>query len=515
MTTFTSPHADVEIPDVPLTPFVLERGRELPDKPALMDGTSGRALTYGRLDEEIRRFAGALRERGFGKGDVLALYSPNLPEYAVVWHGTAFSGGTVTTINPVYNTEELTHQLKDSGARFLVTVEPALDRAREAAEAAGVEEVWTIGPELPRGEPLAEQADVDLAEDVAALPYSSGTTGLPKGVMLTHRNLVANLVQTQAVFRLSSDDVLVAVLPFFHIYGMQVIMNLGLAAGAKVVTLPRFDLEQFLRIVQDERVTRAYVVPPIALGLAKHPLVDRYDVSSLRLAFSGAAPLGAELEVACAQRLGCRVSQGYGMTELSPVTHAVPLDPGAERPGTIGPALPNTECRIVDVDDGRDLGPGERGELWIRGPQVMKGYFANEQATRETIDEDGWLHTGDIAVVDEDGYFSIVDRKKELIKYKGFQVAPAELEALLVTHERIADAAVIPLPDEEAGEVPKAFVVPREGESVAPEEVIEFVAGRVSTYKQVRHCEVVDEIPKSPSGKILRRLLVDRERAAT
>ena len=515
MSIFESPHADVEIPDVPLTPFVLRAGREHPDKPALMEGPSGRTLTYGQLDQEIRRFAGALSERGFGKGDVLALYSPNLPEYAVVWHGTAFTGGTVTTINPVYNTEELTHQLKDSGAKYLVTVEPALDRAKEAAEAAGVEEVWCIGADLPRGEPLEDQADVDLDNDVAALPYSSGTTGLPKGVMLTHRNLVANLVQTQSLFRISSDDVLIAVLPFFHIYGMQVIMNLGLCGGAKVVTMPRFDLEQFLGLVQDQKVTRAYVVPPIALGLAKHPLVDKYDVSSLELAFSGAAPLGPELEEACAKRLGCRVSQGYGMTELSPVTHAVPLDPGAERPGTIGPALPNTDCRIVDPETGEDAPKGERGELWIRGPQVMKGYFNNEEATRETIDDDGWLHTGDIAIIDDEGYFTIVDRLKELIKFKGFQVAPAELEALLVTHDKIADAAVIPLPDEEAGEIPKAFVVPREGESISEEEVMEFVNSRVSTYKQVRQCEIVDEIPKSPSGKILRRLLVDKERAAT
>jgi len=512
--TFTSPHPDVEVPDVPLTPFVLARAAELGDRPALVEGASGRTLTYAQLDDEIRRFAGGLQERGFGQGDVLALYSPNIPEYAVVWHGTAFAGGITTTINPVYNTEELHHQLEDSGARFLVTIEPAIERAREAVEGTKVEEVFVVGESLPRGEPLSEQVSVDLGSDLAALPYSSGTTGLPKGVMLTHRNLVANLQQTQALFRISEEDALIAVLPFFHIYGMQVIMNLGLLGGAKVVTMPRFDLEQFLTLIQDHKVTRAYVVPPIALALAKHPLVDQFDLSSLNLAFSGAAPLGAELEQACGQRLGCRVSQGYGMTESSPVTHAVPLDEGAERPGTIGPALPNTECRIVDVDSGDDLGAGERGELWIRGPQVMAGYWNNEEATRETVDADGWLHTGDVAVIDEEGYFSIVDRLKELIKYKGFQVAPAELEALLVSHPSVADAAVIPLPDEEAGEIPKAFVVPAGGQDVSPEDIMGFVASRVSTYKQVRQCEIVDEIPKSPSGKILRRVLKERETAA-
>jgi acyl-CoA synthetase (AMP-forming)/AMP-acid ligase II len=512
---FTSPHADVEIPDVALTPHVLERAGQLGDKPALIDGPSGRTLTYAQLEEEIRRFAGGLVELGFSKGDVLALYSPNLPEYAVVWHGTAFAGGITTTVNPVYNTEELKHQLEDSGARFLVTVEPAAERAREAAEGTKVEQVFVIGDDLPRGEPLAEQVEVSPAEDLAALPYSSGTTGLPKGVMLTHRNLVANLEQTQALFKISDDDALIAVLPFFHIYGMQVIMNLGLIGGAKIVTMPRFDLEQFLTLIQEHKVTRSYIVPPIALGLAKHPLVDKFDLSSLKLAFSGAAPLGAELEEACAKRLGCRVSQGYGMTETSPVTHAIPLDEGAERAGSIGPALPNTECRIVDVDSGEDLGVGERGELWIKGPHVMAGYWNNEEATRETVDEDGWLHTGDIAVVDEDGYFAIVDRLKELIKFKGFQVAPAELEALLLSHEGIADAAVIPLPDEEAGEIPKAFVVPAPGAEIGPEDVMEFVKSRVSTYKQVRQCEIIDEIPKSPSGKILRRVLKDREAAAT
>ena len=512
--TFTSPRPDVDIPDVPLTPFVLERADALADEPALVDGPSGRTLTYSQLAEEIRRFAGGLRERGFGKGDVLALYSPNLPEYAVVWHGTVFAGGIVTTVNPVYNTDELRHQLDDAGARFLVTIEPALERAQEAIQGTSVEEIFIIGKDLPRGEPLAEQADVATA-DVVALPYSSGTTGLPKGVMLTHQNLVANLCQSQAVMKIQQSDALIAFLPFFHIYGMQVIMNLGLASGAKVVTMPRFDLEQFLTLVQEHKVTRAYVVPPVALGLAKHPVVDKFDLSTLKLVFSGAAPLGAELEVELAGRLGCRVSQGYGMTEASPVTHAVGLEEGAERPGTIGPALPNTECRIIDVDDGRDVGVGERGELWIRGPQVMKGYHANDEATRETVDDEGWLHTGDIAMVDDDGYFAIVDRLKELIKYKGFQVAPAELEALLVTHPAIADAAVIPLPDEEAGEIPKAFVVPREGESIDEETVMAFVAEKVSTYKQVRKCEIVDEIPKSASGKILRRVLVDRERAAT
>jgi acyl-CoA synthetase (AMP-forming)/AMP-acid ligase II len=515
-----SPHPDVAIPEAPLTPYVLQRAQDLGDKPALIDGPSGRTLSYAQLEGAVRSFAGGLRARGFEKGDTLAIFLPNVPEYAVAFHGTALAGGTVTTINPVYTPGEIEHQLRDAGAKLLVTYPQAIESALEGARRTGVEEVFVLGEaegatpvaEL-LGEPLGEQVAVE-PQDTVALPYSSGTTGLPKGVMLSHRNLVVNMEQAQAPLRVAEDDVLIGVLPFFHIYGMTVIMNLGLRVGTTIVTMPRFDLEQFLGTIQDRRVTRAYVVPPIALALAKHPLVDRYDLASLDLIFCGAAPLGAELEVACAERVGCRVRQGYGMTETSPVTHGVPNEDGAERPGTIGPALPSTECRVVDPETGEDVPEGERGELWIRGPQVMKGYLNNDEATRETIDDDGWLHTGDVAVVDGDGYFSIVDRVKELIKYKGFQVAPAEIEALLVQHPAVADAAVVPLPDEEAGEVPKAFLVLKDGDT-APEEIQRWVAERVSTYKQVRAVEVVDEIPKSPSGKILRRVLRDRERAAT
>ena len=517
---FRSPHPDVTFPDTALTPFVLERARELGDKPALVDAASGRTLTYEQLDGSVRRFAAGLQARGFEKGDTFAIFLPNVPEYAVAFHGAAFAGGVATTINPVYNVDEIEHQLKDAGAKFLVTHPGAVENAVRAAERTGVEEVFVLGEaegatpvgELVADEPLAEQVAVD-PEDTVALPYSSGTTGMPKGVMLSHRNLVANMTQSATPFHLVEDDVIIAVLPFFHIYGMTVLMNLGLRTGMKIVTMPRFDLEQFLTAIQEHEVTRAYVVPPIALALAKHPAIDKFDLSSLDGVFSGAAPLGAELEVAVAERLGCRVSQGYGMTETSPVTHAVPHEEGAQRPGTIGPALPNTECRIVDPETGEDAEEGGRGELWIRGPQVMKGYLNNDEATRDTIDGDGWLHTGDVAIVDEDGYFSIVDRVKELIKYKGFQVAPAELEALLIQHPCCNDAAVIPVPDEEAGEIPKAFLVLKD-DGTAPEEIQRWVADRVSTYKQIRAVEVVDEIPKSASGKILRRVLRDREAAA-
>jgi acyl-CoA synthetase (AMP-forming)/AMP-acid ligase II len=513
----SGPEPHVEIPDVDISTFVLERAEERSSKPALIDGPSGRVLTYAALAESVRRLAGGLAERGFGTGDVLAVYMPNLPEYAVAFHGAVSAGGACTTVNPLYTAGELAQQLGDSGAKLLVTVPPFLDAAREAARSVGLDEVFVVGEAEDASPFTALLGDAAAApergidpQSLAVLPYSSGTTGLPKGVMLTHSNLVANLCQMQEAFPIGAEDTLIGVLPFFHIYGMTVIMNQGLLAGATIVTMPRFDLEQFLELLERHSVTRAYVVPPIALALAKHPAVEGRDLSALETIMSGAAPLGAELTGQVAERVGCRVVQGYGLTETSPVTHTIrPL--GTNVPGSIGPPLPGTECRVVDPETGDDVPVGERGELWIRGPQVMRGYLDNPEATAATIDPEGWLHTGDIAVVDEEGFFAIVDRLKELIKYKGFQVAPAELEALLVTHPAVTDAAVIGVPDEEAGELPKAFVVPA-ADDLDADELMAWVGERVAPQKRIRLVETVDEIPKSPSGKILRRMLADRER---
>jgi acyl-CoA synthetase (AMP-forming)/AMP-acid ligase II len=507
-----------EIPDLSISSFVLSRAAEHPDKPALIDGPSGRTITFGQLEALSGTLAGALAERGIGKGDEVCIYMPNLPEYAVIFHGVNRAGGVNTTANPLYSARELNHQLHDSGAKMLFTIPTFLEIAREAVEGTDVTEIVLLGGEGDEegvtqiGELLgsgasAPEVEIDPASDLAVLPYSSGTTGLPKGVMLTHRNLVANIVQTNAAMPMRDDDVLIGVLPFFHIYGMTVIMNMGLWNGATIVTMPRFDLDQFLGLIEDHAVTCAYVVPPIALALAKHPAVEGRDLSSLRMIMSGAAPLGPELTEHVTNRLSVPVTQGYGMTELSPVSHFCPLD--AIKPGTIGPELPGTESRLVDPETGNDVGPGERGELWVRGPQVMVGYLNNDQATKETITEDGWLRTGDIAVVDSDGYYSIVDRLKELIKYKGFQVPPAELEAILIAHPAVADCAVIGVPDEEAGELPKGYVVIADGSAVSDEELMEHVAKQVSPQKKLRILERIDVIPKSASGKILRRELRD------
>jgi acyl-CoA synthetase (AMP-forming)/AMP-acid ligase II len=513
-----SPYQDVEIPEVSLADLVLESARERGDKPALIDGPSGRTITYAEFAVGVQLMAAGLAGRGLGKGDVFAIYSPNVPEYAVAFHGVAKAGGTVTTINPLYTVEELTFQLNDSQARYLLTIPLFLEQAKEAAAASKVEEVFVLG-EAEGATPIMSllgsggdvpQVEVDVRNDLVVLPYSSGTTGLPKGVMLTHHNLVSNIVQCEPPHTTGENDVIIGVLPFFHIYGMTVIMNIALRRGATVVTMPRFDLGDFLRILQDYKVTRAYLVPPIVLALAKQPVVDQFDLSSLKFIMSGAAPLGGDLASEAGQRVGAFVMQGYGLTETSPVTHMIPDEPGRDRAGSVGFPIPNTECKIVDLVEGKEVGTNEVGELWIRGPQVMRGYLNNDEATKTTLDDEGWLHTGDMAKVDADGYFFIVDRLKELIKYKGYQVPPAEVEALLVSHPRIADAAVIPVPDEEAGEVPKAYVV---AQGIDGDEIMAYVAEHVAPYKKIRQVEFVDEIPKSASGKILRRVLIDKERA--
>ena len=507
-----SPLPDVEIPDVTITQHVLRHAGALADRVAIQDAAGTSSYTFAGLSDAIHRLAGGLAARGIEPGKVVGLMAPNLPEYAVVFHGVAVAGGAVTTINPTYGPEEVRHQLLDAGATMLFTIGMFVDTALAAIEGTEVAEVVVIGEAAEGttamadvfGDPI-EQVPVDLATHTVVLPYSSGTTGLPKGVMLTHRNLVANIEQCKHAIKYTDDEVALAALPFFHIYGMQVLMNGLLANGVTTVSMPRFDMVEALQAVQELKITRFFAVPPIILGLAKHPIVDQYDMSSVRQIFSGAAPLGAELAAEAGDRLGCEVVQGFGMTELSPVSHCTVE--GDYRPGTSGVTISNTESRVVDPDTGEDKGVGERGELWVRGPQVMTGYLNNPEATADTIDADGWLHTGDIAIIDEHGHMSIVDRLKELIKVKGFQVAPAELEALLITHPKVADVAVIGVPDDEAGEIPKAFVAAAPGETVTLDEIQALVSEHLVSYKQVRELEVIDEIPKSAAGKILRKEL--------
>ncbi|MFB8081882.1 AMP-binding protein [Streptomyces sp. NPDC056013] len=527
---FHSEYEAVPTVSLPIHDAVLGRAAERGDTPALIDGAGELTLTYGQVDAFHRRVAAGLAEAGVRKGDVLALHSPNTVLFPVAFYAATRAGASVTTVHPLATPEEFAKQLRDSAARWIVTVSPLLPAARAAAElAGGVREIFVCDqpPQGPEGEGVRSlqaflgstgpvpETDVDPDEDIAALPYSSGTTGVPKGVMLTHASIATNLAQLEPVIPMGPGDRILAILPFFHIYGLTALMNAPLRQGATVVVLPRFELDTFLGAIQKHRINGLYVAPPIVLALAKHPAVADYDLSSLEYIVSAAAPLDAALAQACSARLGLPpVLQAYGMTELSPGTHVVPLTAQDPPPGTVGKLLPSTEMRILSLDDpSKDAAPGEEGEVAIRGPQVMKGYLGLPDATAAMIDADGWVHTGDIGRVDDDGWLYVVDRVKELIKYKGFQVAPAELEALLLTHEGVADAAVIGVTDADGTEIPKAYVV---RQAAAPcltaEDVMAHVAARVSPYKKVRDVEFIEAVPRAASGKILRRELRDRDR---
>jgi acyl-CoA synthetase (AMP-forming)/AMP-acid ligase II len=516
---FQSPYPDLTVPDVPLTSFVLRHADQLAEKPALIDASSGRSLTYGTLAEVTRAVAAGLGQQGFRHGGVLAIYAPNSLDYAVALLAVASLGGIVTTVNPLATADELARKLIDAGATSLLTTPELLERSRAEIGRSALRDIFVLGEAagatpfttLRRSAAALPEVRIDPGEDTVLMPFSSGTTGLPKGVLLTHRNLVANALQIDVAHRRAEPDIVFSVPPFFHSYGV-LMLNWTLAAGATLVFLPRFELAAFLRAVQNERVTHAYLVPPILLALANEPIVDEFDLSSLRLVNSGGAPLSADLMRRCASRLDCTVIQGYGLTEASPVTHTPPATGQWAKLGSIGPCVPNTECKVVDIDTGAELKANQVGELWVRGPQVMRGYRNHSEATAETITPEGWLRTGDVGYVDDDGDFYVVDRLKELIKYKAYQVAPAELEAILLTHPAVADVAVVASPDAAAGEVPKAFVV-RHGPATA-DELLAFVAARVAPYKRVRRLEFVEHIPKSPTGKILRRVLIEREPAA-
>ena len=520
---------------IPLQELLARAARRRGGKTAIIDGE--RTFTYSDLDALSDNLAAGLASLGVERGERVAVLAPNCAEFVIAFYGILKAGAIVTTINSGYREREIAHQLNDSGARTLIAhdalrgmadaaleIAPGVERrvsigigdgGADGAADSGETPFWALVEKGAAGEPPV--FDVDPLNDVAVLPYSSGTTGLSKGVMLTHSNLAANtrqfLARADEEATLREDDVILTHLPLFHIYGMNVLMNGAIGSGAAQVMMGRFEMDAFLDLMERHRVTVLFTVPPVGLGLTQYPGVAARDLSALRVGFFGAAPLSAELQARVQDALGVPIIQGYGMTEASPVTHADFMEPHLIRHGSIGPPLPDTEQKVVDLDTGtRETPPGEPGELLVRGPQVMKGYYENPQATAETLTADGWLHTGDIVRMDEDGYVWALDRKKELIKYKGFQVPPAELEGILLEHPEIADAAVIGKDDLESGEIPKAFVVPKPGASPAADEIMGFVASKVATFKRVREVEFIDAVPKNPSGKILRRTLIERER---
>jgi acyl-CoA synthetase (AMP-forming)/AMP-acid ligase II len=508
----TSPWPAPAIPGVTLTGHLLAAAARTPDQVALIDGTTGTATTYQALVDAIGAAAARLIAAGVRPGDVVGLVAPNCPAWPVALHGALAAGAAVAPLNPMCTAAELTSQLQATGAVAVVAHAMAGERVEEAARAAGLagmlalDDVTAAGPSAPELPPPADPGDV------AVLPFSSGTTGLPKVVQLTHRNLVANIEQHRDLQRLRPGDVLCAVVPFFHSYGLTLVLHTALAHGASVVTLPRFELGAYLSVIERYQVTRLHVAPPVLRALADAPANAGHDLSSVQVAVCGAAPLDPALAAAVTKRYGFPVIQGYGMTEAAPGTHFTPDDRWGSVPeGSVGWLIPGTEARIepVAADAGAAPGSGEagHGELWVRGPQVMRGYLGAAEATAATLDEDGWLRSGDVVRVDGDGCFYVVDRVKELIKYKGYQVAPAELEAVVMGHPAVRDAAVVGIADPVAGELPKAYVVA--GDDLDETELLDWVAERVAPYKKIRLVERVGEIPRSPAGKVLRRVLRD------
>ena len=509
---------DIELSDKGLYDYVFaDLSADDEERIAIIDVADGSETSFAQLRSYVESTAGWLHSKGIRKGDVVAVHLPNSLAFIVSAYALWRLGAAISPISLLATPLSVKTQIEDSSSKMLLTAAALGDASSEGARAAGLSDDEIVlldtnsGLQQILGERRSAPSVTVTDKDLAALPYSSGTTGLPKGVQLTHHQLVNNVRQAQAIELVRPDDTVYAVLPFFHIYGLTALVNLALAQHATLVVVPRFELRSFLEHHQKYNVTFTLIAPPIAVVLAKHPMVDDFDLSSLRALFSGAASLDADLALAVEKRLGLHVQQGFGMTETSPLAHAN-QDPTLDR-GSIGPPAPSTEHQIVNPETGEEIplpteGKSEVGELWVRGPQIMIGYLNKPEETANALPGDGWLRTGDLACHDSEGNVYIVDRLKELIKYKGYQVPPAELEALLLTHDRIADAAVVGIYREDDGEeIPKAFVVTQNGAELTEQEVMDFVAKRVAPYKKIRAVEFVPQVPKSATGKILRREL--------
>ncbi|XP_042053269.1 4-coumarate--CoA ligase 2-like [Salvia splendens] len=523
--------------DIPLHTYCFQNCSDYPDRPCLLVGTgSGKSYTFAETHLICRKVAAGLSSHGIKKGDVVMALLQNCAEFVFTFMGASMIGAVTTTANPFCTSNEIFKQFKASKSKMIVTQAMYVDKLRYTGDESIVfgEDFSVVTIDAPPEgclpfSALSEAEEAALPEveidpnDAVALPFSSGTTGLPKGVILTHKSLITSIAQQvdgeNPNLYLKPDDVVLCVLPLFHIYSLNSVLLCSLRAGAGVLLMHKFEIGSLLELIQRHRVSVAAVVPPLVLALAKNPLVDNFDLSSIRMVLSGAAPLGKELEAALLSRVPQAVfGQGYGMTEAGPVLSMSPSFaklPLPTKSGSCGNVVRNAELKVVDPDIGCSLPRNQPGEICIRGPQIMKGYLNDAEATARTIDVDGWLHTGDIGYVDDDDDVFIVDRVKELIKFKGFQVPPAELEALLISHPQISDAAVVPQKDEAAGEVPVAFVVPSNGSELTEEAVKEFISKQVVFYKRLHKVYFVHSIPKSTSGKILRKDLRAKLAATT
>ncbi|KAI3892639.1 hypothetical protein MKX03_024710 [Papaver bracteatum] len=511
---------------IPLHTYCFENISEFSEKPCLITGSNGRIYSYSETHLISQKTAVGLSKLGIKKGDVIMLLLQNCPEFIFSFLGASMLGAVSTTANPFYTQAEIFKQFNSSKTKLVITQSQYVDKLRDSAEnAPKIGEdfiVVTIDdpPENCIHFSVISDADekeipsVSIEPDRAVvLPYSSGTTGLPKGVILTHKSLISSVAQQvdgeNPNLYLKSDDVVLCVLPLFHIYSLHSVLLCSLRAGAAVLLMEKFDITSLLELIQRYRVSVTPVVPPLVLALAKNPLVENFDLSSIRAVLSGAAPLGKELQDALKSRVPQAIfGQGYGMTEAGPVL-AMSLvfakQPFLSKSGSCGTVVRNAELKVIDPETGLTLRHNQPGEICVRGPQIMKGYLNDVDATSSTIDVEGWLHTGDIGYVDDDDEIFIVDRVKELIKFKGFQVPPAELEALLLSHPSIADAAVVSQKDDVAGEIPVAFIVRSNGFELTEVAVKEYISKQVVFYKRLHKVFFIHAIPKSPSGKILRK----------
>ncbi|EFJ13986.1 hypothetical protein SELMODRAFT_157069 [Selaginella moellendorffii] len=512
-----------EDPCMDVTTFVMSGKDNLADKPALIDAKTGHTITYSQLQHAICSVELGLVSIGVRQGDVVMLVSRNSVHYPVAFLATTSVGGVLATLNPLTSAAEAKKQAEAAGARFVIVEEEFVDKVAELGVPLVIiekgDKIKVGSTEVAFSDLLASDPSCSSApetkisqDDPALVLYSAGTTGPSKGVVLSHKNIIAHSLSVSIFFQVTPykkpGEVYLCVIPMFHVFGLVIVTYTQLSRGVPIVVMPSFDFEAMLGAIQRFKITHVPLVPPIVIALGKSPAVKAFDLSSLREIGSGAAPLGREVINACLERFpDVKVRQGYGLTESTAIASVADPD-DLEHYGSAGLLSSNTLAKVIDVGSGRPLPPNQQGEIWIHGPTIMDGYLNNPKATAETVDAEGWLHTGDLGYFDDSGNLYVVDRIKELIKYKGFQVAPAELEALLLSHSQVVDAAVIPFPDEEAGQVPLAVIVRKQGCSLDGQGVMKFVSDQVAPYKKVRKVMFIDAIPKSASGKILRRELV-------
>jgi len=509
-------------PDIPLFQALKTTAILDPEKPTIL---YPKRMTIKEIDTFSDKLATALADLGAKRGKTIALFMWNSPEFIIAFFGILKTGATVTALNPSFQEKDAQHQLEDSESIMVIVEEEEYSVIESIQEKLPrVKNVIVVGEKkhpdtylfkelIEKYPPNPPKVKINPKKDLAVLQYTAGTTGSPKGCMLTHFNIVSNMFQLILTHGLEGtrDDIILAHLPFYHIYGMTILICTSVCFGLSIVIQKRFDMEEFLKLIQKFKITIVSTVMPVITLLTQFPdLLKQYDLLSLRYIGSGATPMVPETAREFEKLTGVKVSQGYGLSETSPTTHTNPLS--QIKLESVGPPLPDTLQKIVDIETGtKELPPGEVGEIIIRGPQVMLGYWKRPEETAEVL-RNGWFYTGDLGKIDEDGYLYVVDRKKEIIKYMGFTIGPAELEAVLLEHPAVGDCAVVGKPDPMAGEIPKAYILLRGGAKATTEELIKFVEKRVAGYKKIREVEFVNMIPRSLAGKVLRREFIEKER---